>query len=122
MKNKKIPCERVRKEQKPEMRQAAINRWNKSSIQVLLGTFGVLGTGVDGLQNNCRYVIFLDREWTASDNEQAEKRVWRTGQTRKPIFYILQCTGSIDVRIERTQLDKGHDAKELLNPVMEEDE
>lgn len=122
LKNKKIPCERVRKEQKPEMRQAAINRWNKSDTQVLLGTFGVLGTGVDGLQNNCRYVIFLDREWTASDNEQAEKRVWRTGQTRKPIFYILQCIGSIDIRIERTQLDKGHDAQELLNPVMDDDD
>lgn len=120
LKSKHIACERVRKEQKPEIRQAAINRWNKLNTQVLLGTFGVLGTGVDGLQSNCRYVIFIDREWTASDNEQAEKRVWRTGQTRKPIFYILQCIGSIDVRIERVQLDKGHDARELLEPVEED--
>ena len=49
-------------------------------------------------------------------------RIWRTGQTRKPIFYILQCIGSIDIRIERTQLDKGHDAQELLNPVMDDDD
>ena len=122
LKANKIKYERVQREQKPIMRQAAISRWNKTSTQVLIGTFGVLATGVDGLQENCRYVIFVDREWTASDNEQAEKRIWRTGQTRKPIFYILQCMGSIDVRIERTQLDKGHDARELLQRVTEDEE
>jgi len=122
LKSKKIRYERIEAKQKPIMRQAAISRWNKSDTQVLMGTFGVLKEGIDGLQENCRYEIFIDREWTASDNEQAEKRIWRTGQTRKPIFYILQCMGSIDVRIERVQLDKGHDARELLDPVMEDEE
>lgn len=122
LKSKKIKYERVQREQKPLMRQAAINRWNKSNIQLLIGTSGVLGTGIDGLQENCRYVIFIDREWTFSDNDQAERRIWRTGQKRKPIIYILQCMGTIDVRIEKTQLDKGHDVRELLEPVMEDEE
>ena len=81
-----------------------------------------MGTGVDGLQECCHYVIFVDREWTASDNEQAEKRIWRTGQTKQPVIYILQCIGTIDIKVERVQLDKGHDARELLEPVSEDDE
>lgn len=121
LKAKKFKVSTIKKEQSPAMRKDVTNTW-KTTNQVLLGTFGVMGTGVDGLQEVCRYVIFVDREWTASDNEQAEKRIYRTGQTRKPIFYIMQCIGSIDVRIERVQLDKGHDAKELLGPITEEDE
>lgn len=122
LKAKNIRYERVMAAQKPIMRQAAISRWNKTDTQVLMGTFGVLKEGVDGLQDNCRYEIFIDREWTASDNDQAEGRIWRTGQKRQPIFYILQCIGSIDIRIERVQLDKGHDAKELLDPVSDDEE
>lgn len=118
LKSKKFSVSTVKREQSPVVRAATVSNWKKHN-QVLLGTFGVMGTGVDGLQECCRYVIFVDREWTASDNEQAEKRIFRTGQTRKPIFYILQCIGSIDIRIERIQLDKGHDAKELLDPVSE---
>ena len=39
---------------------------------MLLGTFGVLGEGIDGLQEKCNYAMFIDRQWTASENEQAE--------------------------------------------------
>lgn len=116
-----VNYERVKREQNAQMRQNAIKRWN-TCRQVLIGTYGVLKEGVDGMQEKCRYAIFIDREWNASDNEQAEKRIWRTGQTRQPIFYILQCVGTIDVRIEYTQLDKGHDARELLSFVDDKEE
>lgn len=122
LEKKRVLYRLVRREQSPMERQLNIDLWQRGSAQVLLGTFGVLGTGVDGLQNNCRYIIFLDREWTASDNEQAEKRIYRTGQTRQTIIYILQAIGTIDVKIEKVQLDKGHDAKELLDPVIENEE
>lgn len=97
-------------------RHNAIEQWKKSKVQALIGTMGILGTGVDGLQENCHYMIFLDRAWTASDNEQCEKRIWRTGQLKKPFFYILQCKGTIDVRIEALQKTKGADARTLLEP------
>lgn len=118
LKGKKFKVSTVRREQSAQLRKNTIETWKRTN-QVLLGTFGVLGTGIDGLQECCNYVIFLDREWTASDNEQAEKRIYRTGQLKQPIIYILQCVGTIDVRIEQVQLDKGHDAKELLDPVIE---
>lgn len=111
----------VKQAMSPTARQATYNQW-KQSKQVLLTTFGLTKEGVDGLQDYCNYMIFVDREWTASDNEQAEKRINRLGQTKQPIFYILQCVGTIDIRIEYVQLDKGHDAKELLDPVSDEEE
>ena len=103
------------------VRQATYNQW-KNHKQVLLTTFGLTKEGVDGLQECCNYIIFVDRMWTASDNEQAEGRIKRMGQTKTPIFYILQCTGTIDIRIEHVQLDKGHDVRELLDPVSEDEE
>lgn len=111
----------VKREMSPVLRQ---NRYTafKKFRRVLLTTFGLTKEGVDGLQENCNYMIFVDREWTASDNEQAEGRINRMGQTRQPIFYILQCTGTIDIKIEKMQLDKGHDIHELLDPVGEDEE
>lgn len=116
----KVKYSVVRSEQDSQLRKEAIENWKRSK-QVLLGTTGVLGTGVDGLQECCHYMIFIDRDWTASGNEQAEGRIARTGQSKKPIIYVLQCIGTIDVRIERIQLDKGHDVKELLEPIEDEE-
>lgn len=121
LRSKKYKVTTIKKEMSAAQRQVNYLNWKKNN-QVLLTTFGLTKEGVDGLQECCNYTIFVDREWTASDNEQAEKRTYRLGQAKQPIFYILQCTGTIDVRIEHTQLDKGHDAKELLEPVSEDDE
>ena len=118
---KKAKVNTVKREQNSILRQAQIDNWNKRG-QVLLGTFGVLSEGVDGLQENCRYAIFVDREWTRADNEQAEKRIARTGQTRQVIFYVLQAIGTIDQRIEKVQYKRGEDAIALLEAPDENDE
>ena len=114
----KVDVITIKKEQSATVRKNMLNNWKKRH-QILLGTFGVLGTGTDGMQEVCHYVIFIDREWTASDNEQAEKRIVRTGQKHQVFIYILQATGTIDIQIERVQLDKGMDAKMLLEPIIE---
>ena len=121
LKKHSISVAAVKRDQTTIVRKANIQRW-KMGVQVLLGTFGVLGEGVDGLQEVCNYEIFVDREWTASDNEQAERRIYRIGAKKKAIIYILQAIGTIDIKIERVQLDKGHDAAELLDPVSDSEE
>lgn len=121
LKSKHFTVSAVKRDQSSNMRSAAIEYWKKHA-QVLLGTFGVLSEGIDGLQEVCRYTIFVDRDWTASTNEQAEKRLYRTGQAYQPIFYILQAIGTIDITVERVQLDKGADAAQLLDPVTDEEE
>lgn len=120
LRNKGYSVVTLKQSMNSSLRQAAYDEF-KLKRQVLLTTFGLTKEGVDGLQQVCNYIIFIDREWTASDNEQAEKRIYRLGQTKQPIFYILQCVGTIDIRIEHVQLDKGHDAKELLDPVSDDD-
>ena len=120
LKTKDYKYSRISSEQKQEQRKLTIDEWKKSK-QALLGTFGVLGTGVDGLQECCHYIIFIDRAWTSSDNEQAEKRIFRVGQTVQPIIYILQAIGTVDVRIEQVQNQKGYDARILLEPITDND-
>lgn len=120
---KKIPVSAVLRQQSSEKRSATIEFWKRNSkCQVLLGTFGILSEGVDGLQEFCRYVIFVDREWTRADNEQAEKRIARTGQTKQVFLYVLQGIGTIDIKVEKTQYDKGADAAMLLDPVDDSEE
>ena len=121
LRKEKFSVETVKREQTAAQRDLARDRWKKGK-QVLLGTTGVLGTGVDGMQEVCRYCIFVDREWTAAGNEQAEKRIYRTGQTKRCIIYILQAVGTIDIQIERVQHLKGVDAETVLMPVGEEEE
>ena len=120
LKTKGYKYSRISSEQKREQRKLAIDEWKRSK-QALLGTFGVLGTGVDGLQECCHYIIFIDRAWTSSDNEQAEKRIFRVGQTVQPVIYILQAIGTVDVRIEQVQNQKGYDARILLEPITDSD-
>ena len=120
LKTKGYKYSRISSEQKQEQRKLVIDEWKRSK-QALLGTFGVLGTGVDGLQECCHYIIFIDRAWTSSDNEQAEKRIFRVGQTVQPVIYILQAIGTVDVRIEQVQNQKGYDARILLEPITDSD-
>lgn len=120
-KKEKVSYARVKREQSSALRRHNVEVW-KHTKQALIGTFGVLSEGVDGLQEYCHYLIFIDREWTASANEQAEKRIVRTGQEGKAVIYILQCKGTIDIKIEYVQLKKGQDASALLEHVEDEEE
>lgn len=115
-----IKLTKITRSMNPKVRAADIEMW-KRSTQALLGTFGVLGTGTDGMQEACRYEIHVDRNWTHSDNDQAERRIYRTGQGGKVIIYILQAVGTIDIQIERVQYAKGQDAEKLLEPVSDEE-
>lgn len=83
----------------------------------LLGTIGALGTGVDGLQQVCRNVIFLDRDYTPGNNEQAEDRVNRSGQVGMTNIWILYMRKSIDEHVEGIQSKKAEDIKELFKYV-----
>lgn len=119
-KKKNISYVRIKREQSSAVRQAEIKRWQNAK-QAIIGTVGVLGEGVDGLQV-AHYEIFIDRCWTFSENDQAEKRVARTGQEGNVVIYVLQCIGTIDIKIEKVQYEKGQDAAALLEHVEEDEE
>ena len=44
-------------------------------------------------------MIFYNNGFKYSEREQAEDRVHRIGQTKRPVYIDLYCTSSIDERI-----------------------
>jgi SNF2 family DNA or RNA helicase len=56
-------------------------------LDVFAGTIQAGGEAIDGLQNYCSTMVFLDRTWSSSANMQAEDRLDRDGQT-KPVHII----------------------------------
>lgn len=91
------------------------------AVRVLIGTIGAMGTGVDGLQDVCRNVVFLDRDWTPGINEQAEQRVDRPSEKWKDKgmtnIWILHMKNSIDKYVEGINTKKDKDIKEIFERV-----
>ena len=56
-------------------------------------------TGVDGLQEVCRYLVFFESPVSPITRKQAIKRVHRPGSSRKVFIYDLIMQNSVDVRI-----------------------
>lgn len=63
---------------------------NDNTIKVLLGTTGSLGTGVDQLQFISNQIIYINRSYRSTDEQQQIARVWRRGQPAKvvKIYYL----------------------------------
>lgn len=82
-----------------EARQKVINDFISNPTQrVLVASTKAMGEGVDGLQYVCSDYVMLERQWTPSDEEQAEGRFIRFGAEGKESIngnYILSM-GTID--------------------------
>jgi SNF2 family DNA or RNA helicase len=71
------------------MRNQAVGYFKTGQIQHLVGTIATLAEGVDGLQC-ARNVIFIDRDWTPSRNDQAVGRLLRQGQRNAVnVIYVV---------------------------------
>jgi len=66
-------------------------------LDVFAGTIQAGGEAIDGLQNHCSTMVFLDRTWSSSANMQAEDRLDRDGQT-KPVHIIdIMARNTVDL-------------------------
>ena len=83
-------------DQSQEQRQQSKAAFMRGDVQVLLATIKAAGTGTDGLQNNCRHMIFLDRDWSPMQNKQAESRLWRGGQERPIEIHTIMAKDTVD--------------------------
>ena len=70
-------------------------REDKEHRIIILGTLSS-GEGMDGLQDSCSDIMILERQWNPSNEEQAEKRVHRIGQTRNVKITYLVALGTCD--------------------------
>lgn len=86
---------------------------NDENCKIIIGTIGAMGTGRNLYKGS--YVIFLDKAWSYSDNEQAIDRLHRIGTEGAINVISLIAEGTIDEKIEGILEEK----KELINNVVE---
>jgi SNF2 family DNA or RNA helicase len=76
-------------------------------LPVFIATIGAGGEAIDGLQNHCNKVIFIDRAWTPAANDQAEGRIQRSGQKRRVQVIDIIANNTVDFeRMEQVDLKR----------------
>lgn len=68
----------------------------QESIRVLVGNIAAAGTGIDGLQDVCSDVAFVELAWSPADMNQAEDRLHRLGQGNPVTIHYLIGEGTIE--------------------------
>jgi len=79
-------------------RQHAIDHFQAGKVPVFIGTKAA-STGIT--LTRARHLLFLERYWTSAEEEQAEDRIRRIGQTKPTNIWFLHATGTIDDRIDQ---------------------
>lgn len=95
-------------------RESIQQQFADRKIQVIVAVIRATAEGVDGLQQSCSTVIFLNRD-SVMRNKQAEDRIHRDGQTKTVVVIDIISRDTIDEdRIETLNLT-WNTIKSLLN-------
>ena len=86
------------------------------SCRLLIGQPLSMGSGLDGLKNVCSDVLFLELPMVAKDFIQAVGRIDRNGQKERCHVRLAVAEGTVQVRRQRTLLDKDVQANRIQNP------
>lgn len=80
---------------------ATKNRFlDERDCRVMVANSEAVGTGTDGLQAACRYMVFYENPTPPKTRFQTEKRIHRPGMSvMRPYYYDLICRNSIDMGI-----------------------
>jgi len=76
-------------------RQGIVKQFNDDdNVKILIGNIKAMGTGLNGIQDTCSDVGFLELPWTPAELEQAYSRLHRIGQrnTVNVIFFLVNNT------------------------------
>lgn len=88
-----------------EDRQKEVNRFqNDDSCKVAIGTIGAMGTGLT--MTAASYVIFIDKDWAQTNNEQAEDRAHRIGTQKNVTIISMVAKDTVDEHIEDVLKEK----------------
>lgn len=95
-------------------RERAISTFiNDKGVKVFIGQIQAAGEGIDGLQNACSHVLFVEPSWVPAEMEQAIKRIHRIGQTKSVLVRFLVWADSCEEHIMRVALNKVKIIKEI---------
>lgn len=96
-------------------RDEAKKAFMSGEADVLLGTIGAMGTGVDGLQHASNIMVFIESSYVPGHIEQAEDRLARDGQENVVLVYHLVIDGTYEVKVLQTAIDK----EQVLAPLIQ---
>ncbi len=97
-----------------EARDKAVSSFRSGWSQVLIGTYGALAEGVDGLQDVSHHVILVDMDWSPEIERQAIRRLVRDGQELQVIVHRFVVADTIDQDILQVQERKRVVAETVL--------
>lgn len=88
-----------------------------STREILIANIKSAGTGLDGLQDVCNQIVFVEATWTQAELEQAVGRLYRSGQKEIVTVENIVAPSSIENNMRRAVLRKDRMSKELLKNV-----
>lgn len=116
LRSKGIGCATYTGDMSTEERMAEKQRFISSpDCSVIIGTIGSMGTGVDGLQKVSRSCVFIDRSYSPEINAQCEDRLHRMGQQNEVLCYYLECTKTVDNKVDKINYKRAEDIRRALN-------
>lgn len=97
-------------------RQRAIDTFRQegSSKKVFIGQIQAAGEGIDGLQDVCHHILFVESSWVPGEISQAIARLWRIGQKQSVLVRFLIWANSIEEHMMRVALEKVKTIKEIV--------
>lgn len=79
-------------------RDAAVRTFQDGHLEGIAGTLGAMGVG--HTLTRAAHVVFIDRSFVPAENQQAEDRLCRIGQTRGVMVHVLVADHPVDRRVE----------------------
>lgn len=89
-----------------EKKQEIANGFSKRKFRLLFANIQSAGTGVDGLQDNCSNLFYIELPDKSTDLEQSNSRLERMGQKNSINVTYLLSLDTIDVEMRETIKDK----------------
>ena len=108
----------LRGEQSLQDRERAIARFEQDpTISALLASTRVGGEGLNLVKAN--HVVFMNRWWNPSANNQAKDRVSRMGQTRTVIVYSFTCRDTVEELLDEIIREKGRLSETIVGSLVD---
>lgn len=94
-----------------------IYAWNHDEIPILLLHPKSAGHGLNLQESSCQTVVWFDQVWSLEENQQANARIHRQGQTRRIVILRLVAEGTIDDDVIAALERKATGQEELMQAV-----
>lgn len=90
-----------------DKKQQIVNEFSNGGHRLLFANIQSVGTGTDGLQDNCSNLVYIELPDKSTELEQANARLERMGQRNSINITYLLSPDTIDADIKEMVADKG---------------